>query len=184
MMVLTHIAVGFLLAAPVAAAQPALGVPAAAGALVGGGAPDIDLLVGTHRRTLHYPVLGWVGAVPAVVIAAVTPTALTVFVGVGAAAAAVHSTSDVLGAGDELRPWERTTTAAVYDHHAGQWWRARYVIPYDGSPADLAVAAAAAAPALVVYDGVVRWLLAALLALGAVYSLLRRRLVPYFERVV
>jgi hypothetical protein len=40
----------------------------------------------------------------------------------------------------------------------------------------------AAVPTLLVYDGPVRWLLAALLGIAAVYTLLRRRLVPYFER--
>lgn len=183
-MVLTHIAVGLLLAVPVAVAAPEFATAAAVGAVAGGAAPDLDLLVGVHRRTLHFPVLGWLLAVPAAAAALVAPSGGTVALGVGALAAAVHGTSDVLGAGEELRPWERTNRDAVYDHVSGRWWRARYVVPYDGSPTDLAVTAAAAAPAAVVYAGPVRLLAVALVVVGAGYTLLRRRLVPYFERIV
>jgi hypothetical protein len=95
-----------------------------------------------------------------------------------------HSASDALGAGEELRPWERTNTDAVYDHVNRRWWQARYVVPYDGSPRDLLVAVAASLPVFAVYDGPVRLVLGVLLAVAAVYTLLRRRLVPYFERVV
>ena len=183
-MVVTHVAVALLLAVPVALVAPAFADAAAVGAFVGGALPDLDLLVGTHRRTLHFPVLGPLLAVPALGVAALAPTPLTVALAVGVTAAAVHSASDVLGAGEELRPWERTDTRAVYDHVSGRWWRARYVVPYDGSPRDLLVAAVAAVPTLLVYDGYVRWGLGGLLVLGGVYALLRRRLVPYFERIV
>lgn len=56
-MVLTHIAVGMALSLPVAFVAPDLGVVAAVGGAVGGAVPDVDLLVGQHRRTLHFPVL-------------------------------------------------------------------------------------------------------------------------------
>lgn len=184
MMVITHVAIGLLVAVPVAFAAPEYATAAAAGGFLGGLFPDLDLFVGEHRRTLHFPVAGPIVAVPAVLVAALAPSALTVGVAVAVTAAAVHSASDVLGAGEELRPWERTNTDAVYDHVSGRWWRARYVVPYDGSSRDLALALLAAVPTLAVYDGAVRWLLAALLAVAFVYTLLRRRLVPYFERIL
>lgn len=183
-MVMTHVAVGLLLAVPVAVVAPEFATAAAVGAVAGGAAPDLDLLVGVHRRTLHFPVLGWLVAAPAAAAALAAPSAATVGLGVGALAAAVHATSDVLGAGEELRPWERTNRDAVYDHVSGRWWRARYVVPYDGSPADVAVTAAAATPVAVVYAGPVRWLAVGLVAAAGGYALLRRRLVPYFERIV
>lgn len=184
MMVVTHVAVALALAVPVALLDPGLADAAALGAFVGGALPDLDLFVGTHRRTLHFPVLGPLLAVPAAALALWVTTPLTVGVALGLIGLGVHSASDALGAGEELRPWERTNTNAVYDHVAGRWWQARYLVPYDGSPQDLLLAAVASAPVLVVYDGPVRWVLASLLCVAVVYALLRRRLVPYFERIV
>lgn len=183
-MVMTHVAVALLVAVPVALAAPEYATAAGVGALAGGTLPDLDLLAGVHRRTLHFPVFGPVVAVPLVGVAATWPSSASVAVAVGAVGFAVHSASDALGAGEELRPWERTNTNAVYDHASGRWLRARYLVPYDGSPRDLALALATGVPALVVFDGVVRGVLAALLAIAVVYTLLRRRLVPYFERIV
>jgi len=183
-MVMTHVAVALCLAAPVAVAAPEYATAAGVGALVGGTLPDLDLLGGVHRRTLHFPVLAPVLAVPVVAAAAFSPSPAAVGFAVGAVGFAVHCASDALGAGEELRPWERTNTNAVYDHVSGRWLQARYVVPYDGSPRDLLFALAAGAPALVVFDGLVRGVLAATLALAVAYTLLRRRLVPYFERIV
>lgn len=183
-MVITHVAVALLFAVPVALLDPGLAGAAAVGAFVGGALPDLDLFVGVHRRTLHFPVVGPALAVPAVGVALFVPTPPTVGVALAVVGFGVHSASDALGAGEELRPWERTSTDAVYDHVTRRWWQARYVVPYDGSPRDLLLAVAASLPVLAVYDGPVRPVLAGLLAVAAVYTLLRRRLVPYFERVV
>ncbi|MFB6118018.1 metal-dependent hydrolase [Halosegnis sp.] len=183
MMVVTHVAVGLLVATPIAVFTPDLAVPAAVGAISGGLAPDLDLFVGEHRRTLHVPVLGPLAAGPAALAFVLVPSPVTVAVAIGVLAAGIHSLSDVLGAGAELRPWERTTTDAVYDHVGGRWLRARYVIPYDGAPRDLLVAGVAAGPPLVVYTGPVRWVLGGLLVVGVGYTALRRQLVPYLERV-
>lgn len=184
MMVVTHVAIALLFAVPVALFEPGLAGPAALGAFVGGSLPDLDLFVGEHRRTLHFPVVGPALAVPAAGIALSITTPLTVALALALVGLGAHSASDALGAGEELRPWERTNTNAVYDHVNRRWWRARYVVPYDGSPRDLLLAAAASGPVLVVYDGPVRWVLGTLLCVAAVYALLRRRLVPYFERIV
>jgi len=183
-MVITHVAVALAFAVPVALAAPQFATPAAVGAIVGGVFPDLDLLVGEHRRTLHFPVFGPVLAVPGVVLAFLIPTPLTVALALALAGVGLHSASDVLGAGEELRPWERTNTNAVYDHVSGRWWQARYVFPYDGSPQDLVLAVVAGVPVLFVYDGPVRWCLGAALGVAVVYAVLRRRLVPYFERIL
>nr|WP_276234850.1 metal-dependent hydrolase [Halosegnis sp. DT85] len=183
-MVITHVAVALLAASAVAVAAPEFAAAAAVGAYVGGTLPDIDLFVGVHRRTLHFPVLGPALAVPAVAVALVVPSDATVAVAVALVGAGVHAASDALGAGEELRPWERTNPNAVYDHASGRWWRARYLVPYDGSPRDLAVAVLAAVPTLLVYDGPVAWVLAGLLVAAALYTAVRRRVVPYFEAML
>lgn len=184
MMVVTHVLVGLLLAVPVALGAPAHAAPAAIGAIVGGFLPDVDLLVGRHRRTLHFPVAGPVAGLAAGLVALAAPSDLSVGVALALLSAGVHAASDALGAGEELRPWERTNPDAVYDHVRGRWVRARYLVPYDGSPRDLLLAVACALPVAAAWDGAIRWLVAGLVAVAAVYALLRKRLVPHFERLV
>jgi len=178
MMATTHAFVGLAMAAVVATVAPEYALPAAVGGIAGGLFPDLDLLA-VHRRTLHFPALYWVAALPAAALALVLPGPLTVGVALFALAAAVHSASDVLGGSLEMRPWEGTTDDAVYLHTAGRWLPARRWIPYDGSPRDLAVASAFAIPGLVVFDGYVRTAALAGLATSAVYTLVRKRIVDW-----
>jgi hypothetical protein len=136
---------------------------------------DVDLFVGEHRKSLHYPVLGWVPALVAVAGASLAPSALAVGVAVGAVAFALHASSDVLGAGEELRPWERTNPDAVYCHACGRWLRARYVVRYDGAPEDLLLTVGLSLPAAVTFDGWLRALVVAVVLLAAVYTFIRKR---------
>lgn len=184
MMGVTHALVGLVLAVPVALLAPAFATPAAVGALVGGFLPDVDLFVGVHRRTLHFPVAGPVAGVLAGLVAVAVPSAASVAVAFVLLSAGVHAATDALGAGEELRPWERTNPNAVYDHVRGRWLRARYLVPYDGSPRDLLLTVVCAVPVVLVFDGPVRWVVVGLVALAAVYTLLRERLVVHFERFV
>lgn len=184
MMAITHATVGLVLAVPVALLAPEFAAAAATGGVLGGVLPDLDLLAGTHRKTLHFPVAGPPVGVAACLLALAWPSALTVGVAVALLSAGVHAASDVLGAGQELRPWERTNPDAVYDHVRKRWLRARYLVRYDGAPEDLAVSMVLALPVLVVYRGRVRWLLGGLLVTGGAYVLTRKRLVPHVERLL
>lgn len=183
MMAITHATLGLLLAVPVAVVAPEFATAAATGGLIGGALPDLDLFVGVHRRTLHFPVAGPLFGIAACSVAFVAPSTLTVGVAVGLLSAGLHAAADVLGAGEELRPWKRTNPYAVYDHVRGRWLRARYVIRYDGAPEDLAVVAILAVPVVAVYSRL-RWLVAGLLVGGTAYTLARKRLVPHFERLL
>lgn len=184
MMSPSHVAAGLALAAAVATYEPRFALPAAIGGAVGGAAPDLDLFVGDHRKTLHFPVYAWGPATAVAFLAVVVPTALSVGLAVGVLAVAVHSASDVLGAGDELRPWERTSPYAVYCHACGRWLRARYVFRYDGSPEDFALTVALSIPALVVFSGAIQWLTVGVIVVGGVYAIVRKRVVRYFEPIV
>jgi len=178
MMATTHAFVGLALAVPVALVAPELGVPAAVAGLAGGAFPDLDLLF-EHRRTLHFPVLYWPPALLAGAVALVVPGPVTVAVATFLLAAAVHSASDVLGGGLELRPWIPTSNRGVYVHATGRWLPPLRVIRYDGSPEDLALACVAAVPGLLVFDGHVRTVTLAALAVSVVYALLRKRIVEW-----
>lgn len=183
-MAFTHALIGALAAAPVVALAPELAAPAAVAGIVGGLVPDLDLFVGRHRRTLHFPVVGWALALPAIGVATVVPTVATVAAAVGSASFAVHAGTDALGAGDEIRPWERTSAEAVYDHLRGRWIRPRYWIRYDGAPEDAVATAVLAAPVVAFYPTPLPTVAVACVVLGAVYALVRRQLPPVVEEFV
>ncbi|MFB6080150.1 MAG: metal-dependent hydrolase [Haloferacaceae archaeon] len=176
MMMTTHVATGLALAVPVAYVAPELAPAAALGAIVGGAFPDLDLLVGRHRRTLHFPVYYWLPAVAVAAVAVVHPSALGVAAALAFLAAAVHSVVDWFGAGTEPRPWERTSAEAVYLHPRGRWLAPRYWVRYDGAPEDLVLTVVLSAPGLVLYGPTIRRITLAMLPLAALYVLVRKRL--------
>ncbi len=175
MMLPTHAIVGLALAAPLTVVAPDLSMAALTGALVGSVLPDLDLYAG-HRRTLHYPTVYPLLALPAVILAAVLPTSATVSLAFLLVGASVHCQMDRFGGGLELRPWEGTSDRAVYDHVKGRWRRPKRVIRYDGAPEDFALAALLGVPLIVVLPSPFRWIVFGLLAVGGAYALLRRRL--------
>jgi len=182
MMATTHALAGLALAAGVAAAAPELGTLPVVAAGVGGIAPDLDIL-GAHRRTLHFPVTLPLATVPAVALALAVPGPETAALALGLAAAALHSASDVAGAGLEPRPWEGTAKRAVYDHVRGRWFAPRRWVRYDGAPEDLLLAAVLAVPSLVVFDGPVRTAVVAALVVSIAYAAVRKRLFFVLERL-
>ncbi|WP_144904128.1 metal-dependent hydrolase [Halobellus captivus] len=175
MMVTTHVAAGLLLAVPVVAVAPQFTLAAAIGAILGGILPDIDLFVGTHRRTLHFPVYYSVLGVLVGAVALFAPTPVTVAAALFFLAAGLHSVSDWFGAGEELRPWERTSDRAVYLHPRRRWLRPRYLVRYDGAPEDLLLTVVFAVPAIVAFDGWLRALVVAGVLLAVAYTLFRKR---------
>ncbi len=185
MMATTHALAGLVVGAAVAALAPDLAVPALLSGAAGGLAPDLDLYA-DHRRHLHFPVYAWTVAVPAAAVAALAPGPLTVGVAVFLASWALHSSSDVLGGGLELRPWQATSDRGVYDHSRGRWLRPRRVIRYDGAPEDfllggvLGLAALAVAPP----SRVLVVLVGGLLAVSTVYATIRRRIPAITEWLV
>ena len=183
MMATTHALWGMVLALPIAATNPELAPVAFLAGLLGGLAPDLDLYAG-HRKTLHYPVYGSIAAAAAITLAIVAPSTATVALAVFLAAAAFHAASDAYGGGLELRPWEGTSERAVYSHYHGRWVRPRRWVRYDGAPEDLAVASLAGVPLLVIANGTVSAIVVALLAVSAVYVVLRRVLAGVAEHLV
>jgi len=175
MMLPTHALAGMALALPVAYAAPEFAGVALLAGLLGGSIPDADMYVG-HRKTLHYPVYYSVLAVPVLVAAVLLPSGWTVFAAVFLAGAALHSLADVLGGGLELRPWEGTSDRAVYDHYRQRWIAPRQWITYDGSPGDLVLSSALAAPLLLSVDGPFHWAVIVALVVASVYAAIRRYL--------
>jgi hypothetical protein len=175
MMATTHLFVGLAIASGVAVLAPEYAVVAAIGAVVGGLAPDIDI-VATHRKTLHFPVYYAVLSIPAVILALLRPGVTSVGVALFSVAAAAHSLSDVIGNGPDPRPWANPTSRAVYLHPTGRWVRARRWIRYDGAPEDFLLGLAMAVPALLVYrgNGLVQAILGIGIAVSFLYTLFRK----------
>lgn len=171
----THALAGLAVAVPLLWIAPEFSTAALVGGFVGGVLPDLDMYAG-HRRTLHYPILYPIVAVPLVGLAVVFTTTTTVGLAFVAVGAAVHCRMDIFGGGLELRPWEGTSDRAVYDHVNRTWRMPRRWIAYDGSPKDLAVAFGIGVPLLVVLDGYFLILTAVCLFVATVYVVLRRRL--------
>ena len=183
MMATTHVFGALALAALVAVLVPEFALVVAVAAIVGGFFPDLDLYAG-HRKTLHFPVYYSIAAVPAAVVAVLVPTPGTVALAIFLLAAALHSVSDAVGGGLELKPWYGTSRRAVYSHYHGRWIEPRRWVRYDGAPEDLALASVLAVPALVVFDGVVTDVVVALLLVSIGYTLARKRMVQVTERLI
>ncbi|WP_232686413.1 metal-dependent hydrolase [Halobacterium zhouii] len=179
----THAAMGVCLAALLFPFAPELAAPAALGAMAGGVFPDLDVAVVAHRKTLHYPEHYWLVVLATGAVAALVPTATTAGVAFFALSAAVHSVTDVLGGGLGVRPWANDDERGVYSHRRGEWLPPRRWIRYDGAPEDLLVAAVLSLPGLLLFDGLVRQLSLALLALSLLYTLVRKQVPAIEERL-
>jgi len=178
MMALTHGAVSVAL---VALATPLVGDHAGPAlllvALVGGLAPDLDLLA-DHRKSLHYPIGYSVLALGALVGLLATGATLLALAAVAVGAAALHAWSDALAGSAEAEPWNPTTERAVYNHALGRWHRPRRYVRYSGAPEDgllalVAAGVAIASPATGPTPEAGLWWLA---VAAAGYALTRRRL--------
>lgn len=140
--------------------------------LLGGGFPDLDM-VGTHRKTLHFPVGFSISTVVLSVLTVFFTQAVVVFLFVFSFAASVHCLMDILGGGKEMRPWRETDERAVYNHVSGAWIRPRRIV-YDGSIKDLSISIVSGGATLYLLDSEFTSLVVVLLVLGTVYTALRR----------
>ena len=176
MMNTTHGAIGVAMASVTVLVAPEFAVVAAIGAMLGSVFPDLDLFFGTHRKTLHFPLLGWVVALPATLWAALAPSIVSVSTAFFALGATVHALTDAAGAGHELRPWDRTSQQAVYAHLLGHWIAPRRWIRYDGAPEDLALMGVVTLPVIVLYDGLIRNVMILALVVSIFYTTIRKRM--------
>ncbi|MFB6204423.1 MAG: metal-dependent hydrolase [Candidatus Nanohaloarchaea archaeon] len=181
MMGSTHLALGALLGYTGLFLTPEYVLAAAVGGLIGGVFPDIDMPF-DHRKTLHFPVYYFFIAVPAMALALLIPSGITVFLAYFFFSAAVHSAFDILGCGTEPKPWEANSEEAVYIHYLGRWGRPRRLVRYDGAPEDFLLTLLFGVPAYLLYEGRIALLVLAAIVIGGLYSLIRRRLTEFLYR--
>jgi hypothetical protein len=175
MMATTHAFVGAALASLTLFVAPAAAPAAMGAAFLGGLVPDFDLLL-AHRRDLHFPVLGWVPAIGALVAAGLAHTVASIALAAFLVSFAVHPVMDIFGGSTEPEPWRQTTDRAVYNHFRGEWHSARRWIRYDGAPEDLGTASFGAAVVLTLVTGPFHDVALAALAISIAYTLVRKRL--------
>ncbi len=183
MMLPTHVLVGITIAAPLLVFAPETADIAMIGAFVGSVFPDLDMYL-YHRRTLHYPTGFSLAAILSVLLVALSQNPLLIgmaFIFIGAA---VHCQMDRFGGGLELRPWEATSDRAIYDHISGRWRRPKRWIRYDGATEDVILAVFLGIPLFVIIQGPIRWFVAAMVLIGIIYGILRRRLARMAPLVV
>lgn len=184
MMLTTHALAGLVVALPVVALAPDHAQTALVAGLVGGVAPDLDV-VAAHRKTLHAPTYAALGAVGAVPLAILVPTTATIALVTFLTAVALHCYGDVASCGLGARPWKNPPSdRAVYDHFRGRWVPPRRWVPYDGSPADLVVAGLLAIPLVLALEGNWHDLITGLLAVSIGYTVARKRLENVARRLV
>lgn len=174
-MLFTHLLAGLLvgLAATALGGGPAVLVAG----LVGGLLPDLDMFA-DHRRTLHAPVGFCAVGVPAMLVGLRLDSGAVLAVGTLLMAAWVHSAMDLFGSGRELRPWERTSDRAVYNHVLARWHAPRRFV-YDGSPGDFALCLGLGALAVGVGDLTAGRIAIALVVPAALYAFCRRSLAAW-----
>nr|EGQ39889.1 MAG: hypothetical protein J07AB56_06170 [Candidatus Nanosalinarum sp. J07AB56] len=128
MMLPTHAATGLLLG--VAASQLfSYGSVTVFLAVAGSVVPDLDMLM-SHKRTLHYPIVG--------LLSAVALWLLSPHAGMFAFSAGVHAVMDVFSNGKTMRPGTDSDPRAVYDHASAGWLSPVHLCP-TGSIRDLAL---------------------------------------------
>lgn len=182
MMTTTHGFVGALLGVSTVAFAPELAPSAVVVGFVAGALPDADLL-GTHRRSLHFPVFAPLVALCFVGMATLWPTPLAVLLAVGSLAIAAHCFMDAFGGGVEVRPWEATSERGVYNHTSGRWIRPRRWVRYAGAPEDFVLALVCALPVLALTSGALQLALTIVLVVSGLFTAVRRRLPAVTERL-
>jgi hypothetical protein len=177
MMATTHAFLGAVLASTSLLLAPEHTFLAVIAGAAGGLFPDLDVLF-DHRKTLHFPTY-YTAAFPLAGTAALLlPGQLTIAAAYFFLGAASHVTSDIFGGGNSMRPWEEDIDRAVYNHHLGEWHAPRRLIPYDGSPQDLAITLLLGAAIIALHSGIISQLTAAGLAIATGYALTRKTVIP------
>lgn len=183
MMLTTHLLTGILIAIPVVILHPTLGLPVLTGAVLGSLIPDLDLYFG-HRRTLHYPTLAIITSIPLLLLAAITVHPIIITAAVTVLAMGIHARMDLYGGGLELRPWNNNSDKAVYDHINGQWKTPKRLIRYDGSPEDVGLALILSIPPLLLFDGILWYIVITAVIISVLYGIMRKHIVNFGVRII
>lgn len=186
MMLPTHVMMGILLGTLLGTLAPEHATQILFASIIGSVLPDMDLFYGTHRKSLHYPILAWHGTVTLAVIHLVFHNVFTVVFLTLSFSFAIHCVADIFTSGLEPRPWERTDNRSVYNHVGNWWFTARYWVSYDGAPTDLILYSILLAMLFVLRPSIVTnnvLPISALTSIAVLYTLIRRSLDTIYKEL-
>lgn len=179
----THVFASLLLASPLLLVSPESALLVFIPAFIGGFFPDLDLFFGIHRKSLHFPMMYLSLAVFSGILAAVYTTNITIVLAAFTIGICSHVFGDILGAGLEHKPWEKTSDKGVYNHMSEEWISPTHIIGYDGSLKDLFVLILMSPVVFYMYRDIayMREFVASVIVIGIIYSILRK-ILPEVEK--
>lgn len=99
--------------------------------------PDLDVLL-EQGKTFHYPKIATGASAVFLVILFALNVPIIAALGLFLLGVGIHSLTDILGGGIELRQWERKDNRGVYDHINERFIECRRLY-YDGSLEDIGI---------------------------------------------
>lgn len=148
---------------------------------------DLDIFIGQHRKTLHYPVYAafiFFATIPLLYINMDTIVYINSFM----LCVSIHAWSDAIGGGLGKYPWKtEENLPTVYNHYAKTWLYKHdfpYRIEYDGSPLDLGIFLLFAGLIFSLTDSSsINIILFILFIIAFIYTITRRRLVQIEDKL-
>ena len=171
----THALSGMIISLPLFYFKPELAYIGLISGLIGSVFPDSDMYWG-HRKTLHYPVYYSVLAFLSLTAFLIYTTPATLAISFFLIGCTIHTLSDILTAGLELKPWKQQSKKAVYNHYSQEWIEPKHIIAYDGSKGDLAILLSLSIPLLFILGPKSKLFVFTMVIIGIIYSLLRKKL--------
>lgn len=132
----THILVGLLFCYPVIYLYPDHTNLLTFVVIVGSSFPDLDMIIGQHRKTFHFPLLfiSLIGISGILFLLQIFPYSLILFL-IGLSGL-IHILGDIGSSGLEKYPWKQNGSRAVYSVFWKKWISPTYILGYDGSKYD------------------------------------------------
>ena len=126
MMVSTHILVGGLIGYLFSTTVTLNPVALTLAGMLGGLIPELDFLIGYHRKTLHSPYIYFLLSIPVLIAIPSFQAERLILIVTMLVSAGFHSFMDIF-AGAELRSWDRSKwqQTAVYNHLRQKWIKPR-----------------------------------------------------------
>lgn len=116
--------------------------------VIGSTISDLDLFIGQHRKTLHFPVYSGFLFIITLPLIYIVPN-FGLYINSCIFCLGMHSWFDAIGGGLGKRPWDsELNLPTVYNHYSDTWLYKndfKYRIEYDGSPVDLVISLVLAA---------------------------------------
>lgn len=148
---------------------------------------DLDLFIGQHRKTLHYPVYSIIlffFTIPIIYVSPIFGVYLNSFL----LCFGMHSIFDAIGGGLGKRPWKSDLNLpTVYNHYSNRWMykhNFKYRLEYDGSPADLLILIILSIWVFIMLDiQYTTYIIISSLFIGSLYTITRKRLVKIEDKL-